>query len=1297
MRSLTVQTLTPGKGLGVRTKLEVVERVGDKVVRSKRTPPIASSAPSRPLGCFVYTPASPSQEQTTQSSQEAPLHTEHQCQAAADSPLRNSLSSTNPLLRVVCDHDHPLQKEVHLEVRRKEIAVSGCIRAAGVAATEVNENVATLLVGPDGSSETVTRERPHPNPKASSTFISGKLPARSLPIFPSALGREIDVLKISVTRAALLLSSETPRTSHENPCTAGTTAPAGGSGTERGSELQNDNACRSEASLLAALPSSASEQIHASHFPGIDDRAGGVVAAHCAKEVDTGPKVSEVASKTCVSSLPTTPSAAPTTAQAATDCFPMFKTAGRGKRVDISDENLARAAVVLSEKSFSSKRKTISKPGLPTPHRSRVAYSGGLEEVAIESSVSGPPVFTTGLGRKVEVSEASLERASSLLSTESSTRVGGHDSETCPSTTPYLPTFKTAGRGKKVEVSEASLTRATSILSTELSANRGHTAPGPPPAHRARVSFGGEEGAHAEVVTPGMSELPLFTTGLGKKVDVSVARLARAASVLTTETSSSTIAHSTTAAPPQTALGAPTFTTAGRGKKMEVSGACLARAASLLSSNTDRSHQNHVHCAARAQVSFGVGMPYDDPSDRVPDACCPRTSTAGLGKEVDASEASLTRSTNFLPTPASSNTRGTLVGSLPSSTLLPSFTTAGHGKKVEVSDASLVCVASLLTSEQEISSNNYMHGAPRSFPVRPARVSFGTAEESGLPLTAAKREMNMQVSEKSPARATDQFPPIPTPTLGTTDGSPSGTPAFSGAKTSSRETCVKLCGASVARAALSVSSSKKHIPETPEPFLGLRTCTPGFSKNRDNAARIGSNGHGSEAHSDSARFQGMQTKACCDALASISHGNLPPTFQPESECRPASKATNRSESATRGNNSHVVSVAHTTQLVSDQIESGTHSGTRSFLEAIIDGGMANYVEESLQHGASCSALAVDSTSGLRVLYDRKTSLPCIILPSTNSGSPPNVEVLGSPTDFRDALSCLGCDSSIISDKWILNHARWIVWKLAAIERRFARHLATNCLTFPRVVEQLKFRFEREILSGDRSSLRRILNRDASAERMIVLCVSLLHKVIRSNDRGDVAHDEYFCELTDGWYPVRAVLDARLCHFVREGRIRLGTKLMVSAASLVGFDDGVDPLDVIYDTASSESSPALCVAANSCRIARWNAKLGFVHHCREQKRDEGVLRVRKISDIYEDGGKVPLIDLVVLRKHPVSFLNKAPNSSKSHILSLSEELERLRQLEKDRQSLVDHYADEIEAECALVRISACFARSPLYHC
>ena len=69
------------------------------------------------------------------------------------------------------------------------------------------------------------------------------------------------------------------------------------------------------------------------------------------------------------------------------------------------------------------------------------------------------------------------------------------------------------------------------------------------------------------------------------------------------------------------------------------------------------------------------------------------------------------------------------------------------------------------------------------------------------------------------------------------------------------------------------------------------------------------------------------------------------------------------------------------------------------------------------------------------------------------------QALGAPT-FAALLVAAGADARWATPAWTANHFRWIVWKLAALERRHAWSLAGRALTAPMVLDQLKYRCAR---------------------------------------------------------------------------------------------------------------------------------------------------------------------------------------------------------------------------------------------
>jgi BRCA2, oligonucleotide/oligosaccharide-binding, domain 1 len=178
------------------------------------------------------------------------------------------------------------------------------------------------------------------------------------------------------------------------------------------------------------------------------------------------------------------------------------------------------------------------------------------------------------------------------------------------------------------------------------------------------------------------------------------------------------------------------------------------------------------------------------------------------------------------------------------------------------------------------------------------------------------------------------------------------------------------------------------------------------------------------------------------------------------------------------------------------------------------------------------------------------------------------------------------------------------------------------------------------------------------------------------------------ELTDGWYSLPAAPDTEICDRIANGGIRIGTKLLVSNSAMTGFDDGVDPLDVCFDPARPSCSPVLHLAANSTRIARWNAKLGRVS--RSPTGQDGLLLVKRLADVKERGGPLPLFDMRVLQRYPLMFLERSarPGDSKSRVLSEQDERARLDNYEKKRLATIEGVYEEIVAECEAVGCSCC---------
>ncbi|XP_066225203.1 breast cancer type 2 susceptibility protein [Saccopteryx leptura] len=245
--------------------------------------------------------------------------------------------------------------------------------------------------------------------------------------------------------------------------------------------------------------------------------------------------------------------------------------------------------------------------------------------------------------------------------------------------------------------------------------------------------------------------------------------------------------------------------------------------------------------------------------------------------------------------------------------------------------------------------------------------------------------------------------------------------------------------------------------------------------------------------------------------------------------------------------------------------------------------------------------------------------------------PSNDGKAGKEEFYRALCDTPGVDPKLISRVWVYNHYRWIIWKLAAMEFAFPKEFANRCLLPERVLLQLKYRYDIEIDRSRRSALKKIMERDDTAAKTLVLCVSeilspntSLPETSSSKTSGVDTGKAATVELTDGWYAVKAQLDAPLSALVQRGRLAVGQKIITHGAELVGSPNACAPLE-------APESLMLKISANSTRPACWYAKLGFSPDPRPFP--------LPLSSLFSDGGKVGCIDVVIERTYLMQWVEK----------------------------------------------------------
>ncbi|NWV10472.1 BRCA2 protein, partial [Ptilonorhynchus violaceus] len=276
---------------------------------------------------------------------------------------------------------------------------------------------------------------------------------------------------------------------------------------------------------------------------------------------------------------------------------------------------------------------------------------------------------------------------------------------------------------------------------------------------------------------------------------------------------------------------------------------------------------------------------------------------------------------------------------------------------------------------------------------------------------------------------------------------------------------------------------------------------------------------------------------------------------------------------------------------------------------------------------------------------------------------------GKKEFYRALCDTPGVDPNLITEAWVYNHYRWIVWKLAAMEVSFPHEFANRCLTPEMVLLQLKYRYDLEVDKSKRSAIKKIMERDDAAGKTLVLCISKiisLNTIVSpssSNKNVESNKAAAIIEVTDGWYGIRALLDPPLKAFLDRRRLTVGQKIIVHGAELVGPQNGCTPLE-------APDSLMLKISANSTRCARWHTKLGF-------HRDPRPFPL-PLASLYSEGGAVGCIDVVIQRTYPIQWMEKTSSGSYVFRNSRAEERAAAKHAE-DQQKKLEALFAKIQAE------------------
>ncbi|XP_077559202.1 uncharacterized protein LOC144174396 isoform X2 [Haemaphysalis longicornis] len=864
-----------------------------------------------------------------------------------------------------------------------------------------------------------------------------------------------------------------------------------------------------------------------------------------------------------------------------------FTTAG-GKPVYVQEEGLIRARQLLSKATAEAGNDEAE--GKATPTRSM----GESVNVSVDplkklpapqsASVSG---FATASGKPVYIQEGALNRARKLLSEAPALA----DEKTAPKV------FMT-GSGKQVDASIDSFNKSKASQGAFTSSFV--TAGGKP----VLIQEGALDQAHqllSEAPANADETVPtFFSMGPGKKVDASVDALNKSKTAHRAFTSSFATAGGKpvliqegalnqarqllSEAPADTDKTVPTFFTTGSGKKVGVLVDSLNRSKAAQGAFTssfataggkpvliqegalDQARQllceapAHTDETAPTFFTTGSGKKVDISVDALKKskALASGFMTAG-GKSVFIQEEGLTRAHQLF-----SDTTAGISDNLPQPKTVGTFFSTGSGKIVEVSADSLKKSKELLGETNNTSPPAiHLHphfaaeskdGAHTSFTAG-LEQAVSVSKNSAAPENDNKKEVAALTSKQENAQpGVKQY----TPTAGKARPSPN--------------------------VSASSAASDKRTPVGGLSRLG-HTPSPMFA---------------------SKLRPGVRTPSFVTPFKTVGFGKAATPVAPRGAVGGPPRSLFQRKAVQPGKLWILRKVT---------------KGPRLSLKDALQGERPKFysLEELKGYGVLDSTTTITSENAADFVFRVSASDSLLILGDGATVQLSSSEVmLGREEFYRAFLSMRGVDGKLVSESWLDNHYRWVVWKLASMELHCPQVFGGRSLTPDQVMLQLKYRYDIEIDHSSRSALRKIYERDDIPSKSLVLCVSAV--MVKEGGAMQV-------ELTDGWYGIRAELDEPLSELVSTGRIFVGLKILTSGAELVGSSEACPPLEAPPDA-------ALKLSYNSTRRACWDTRLGYFVVPRP-------FRV-SLSSLHPKGGLVGRVDCLVIRAYPIMYLEMLPN-------------------------------------------------------
>ncbi|KAI3525725.1 hypothetical protein L1887_04760 [Cichorium endivia] len=855
-----------------------------------------------------------------------------------------------------------------------------------------------------------------------------------------------------------------------------------------------------------------------------------------------------------------------------------------------------------------------------------------------------PPSFHTGLGKPVVVKQSSLVKASSILEDQDNgttviSKTGYsklYENQHGEIETP--PSFRT-GLGKPVVVKQSSLVKASSILVEDQ--DNGTTV----------ISKTGYsklyDNQSSEIETP-----PSFRTGLGKLVAVKESSLVKASSILGDEDDGTTVGYSKLHKNQTGEIETPPTFRTGSGKPVVVKQSSLVKASSILGD------QNN---GATVLSKSGFSKLYENQSDEVE---TPPTFKTGLGKPVVVKQSLLMKASSILGDQDYGATTDTGCVKVTEDnnngqTETPLTFQTGSGKLFAAKKSSMERALSILGDQDEDWTGGSF-GQDDGTGFLNSMFQTGSGKAVNINSTGLIKAKSLLGFEENSVLSTSKPPPIKFQTAGGRSVKVSGD-ALKRART--------LLGDPELGNFLKEGTNKNMldkennvstpfsdviIPKAYQKSSKFISPVKSVLSDKKTAARFENIGLRSnlikefDAAENDNTIKEYNRVPLVDISNNISLKNevIGEKRKPSSRIYPSPFKKPRNSKFVPPLNKKSTVVCNGIIPKIPEVSSSCKKivSTRYPFQF-----SRKYIKEYFEEPPFFHKMFENLPEWLRKINSENSNKHMF---EDESG----LKSIGVDT-FTHMLVQLGCS---ISKEWIANHYRWIVWKLACYERCYPAKFSGKLLTASNVLEELKYRYEREVNNGQRSALKRILEGDAPPSSHLVLCIASIQLKCNEEQDEDILSTVTSIELTDGWYSVNGLLDDLLLKQLVAGKLFVGQKLRICGASLSGWNAPVSPLE-------ASRTISLCLHMNGTYKAHWAERLGF---CKK-----GCVPL-SLNCIKGSGGAVPSTLVGVTRIYPVLYRERLSDGG---FVVRSERMEskRMQLYDYRRTSIVEGVMSEFQ--------------------